>query len=1131
MGYSQQLQINEVATSNKTIQDEDGDTPDWIELYNPSPDTIFLKDYALSDDILEPRKWVFEEGFVPPLGFFSVYASDKDSRRLSANYDVIKNDMSSLGWAYADSGAEKPGTSVVNPTIFSNSVFGLIDNKPVVAGEIYYGEPGDLGYSYAGVHMKVEDWDLAVDRSMYDQFKLLLYLEEGKKCSIRFSQEGLEDWKNHGVQLTGRGDTSWYNVPITGTVGGLDLSVFKGITVEAFEGFNTSFEFILFEAQFSSSVPSRLHTNFKLSSAGESVYLSNPNEGLSDLVDVPALKDGFSYARVDEGDTWSVVDLFTPNKANGGRVIKGFCNDKISYSLSSGFYDKGEELVLTGASEIRYTTDGSVPNLNSSVYTAPLALDSTIVVKAACFNEGKLPIEIAVNTYFVDYTTKLPVWSLSTSPEAFFDPDSGIYVLGNDYDTVNPYFGANFWQDWERPVTVEFFEDDGQLAFVEDCGVKIFGNWSKANPKKSLSLHFRKEYGNGRLNYPLYPDHPNLKSFNSLILRGSGGDEAYLHFRDGFNAELIQEADFETQKFRPSVVFINGAYWGLHNIREKVNDDYFEENYGIDKEDVDMIVGFYGTESGENTSFVQFMQDVRADKLSYTEMKDVVDINSFIDYYAYEIYINNKDWPSNNMKYWRQRSTNGKWRWFMYDTDMSTAIYSDPGTQYDYNSFERAINFEEDVFWPTSDESTLLLRKLIEIPEFVEAFVNRYCDLINTTLNPTNVLTKLQEKVLDKIDDEVILNRERWNLSQEAWPIYVEEYKEFWNERPAYARQHMQEVLSLSGEVKLIVKNNQTDAGYVTINSVSIDDAQWDGVYFSNIPVCIEAHAYPGFSFEKWESTLSSLNNNLNATIEDLLLDQDVSITPVFRGSASPTSITLSEFNFHSNEDLNTGDWLEFHNYGDVAIDLSAWIVRDGTVLAHYKFPSGTVLGAGDYLVVAEDPAAFALHHPKRSVLGPLKFKLSNSSDQIRLFNHKNELMQRMTYTDEWSAYADGEGGTMELVSSDADISQASSWASACLGGSPYYKYDPTCPVNLSADEINIDENHVYPNPASDFVYLDASILENAEEIRLYSVDGQFVKALDFEGVYEVNDLMNGFYTIVVAYSTSTQNYSLIIQK
>ena len=181
----------------------------------------------------------------------------------------------------------------------------------------------------------------------------------------------------------------------------------------------------------------------------------------------------------------------------------------------------------------------------------------------------------------------------------FFDLDSGIYVFGREgsYTNVSPYFDANFWEDWERPIHVEFFEENKQLAFELDCGVKIFGNYSRANNKKSLSLHFRDQYGTSKLEYPIFPDYPGIEVYDDLLLRNSGGDADFLHFRDGFHHVLAKDLDFEKMKYRPAVLFINGKYWGIHNIREKSNEDYFKENYNIDKKDIDIITAYFGEEA------------------------------------------------------------------------------------------------------------------------------------------------------------------------------------------------------------------------------------------------------------------------------------------------------------------------------------------------------------------------------------------------------------------------------------------------------------------------------------------------------------------------------------------------------
>ena len=1136
IGSAQSLLINEVLTKNEnTYSTISGETPDMIELYNSSTETIDLRGYYLSDDPLSRFKWSFKNGSINGLEHL-VLAASGDSYDSLQGFETMVSDISPLGYDYQDSDhAEFPGTSTVIYTIFADKTTGNLNGFPVMGAKFFYGTPGALGYSYVGAFMRFDSWSTNIDRSNFETFKLNMYLEKDKKVKILFGQTGIEAWRNYGVELIGQGDTSWYEIPVKGVdTGLLDLTILEGFQIEGAGNYGDTTEFMIFDAQFVTTKSERFSTDFKLSSSGDALYLSAPDSSLVDVITIPALLADYSYGRETDGaDEWTIFNTPTLSGSNGGNTISGFCEKEINYSITSGFYSDDQSIILSGSTEIRYTLDGSEPTGISTQYTAPILLDTTTVIKAACFEANQVPTQVFTNTYFIGYDTELPVWSVSTHPGNFFDADTGIYVLGPNVGPTDPspYFNANFWKDWERPVHVEFFEDDGNKQFDIDCGIKVFGNFSKANDKKSLALFFRGKYGVSKLEYPLFPDYPGLSSFDDLILRGGGNDASLLHFRDGFHQTLIKDANFETQKYRPSVLFINGEYWGIYNIREKSNADFFVENYDIPKDDIDLISGFYQLRQGDLEPFENFMTAVGNGELSYTEIADFIDINSFIDYFSYEIYIANYDWPGNNIKYWRQRSTQSKWRWFMYDTDMSTGIYGQANTHYTFNAINKAIVSPPGTQWPNPEGSTRLLRKLIEFPEFKILFVNRYCDLMNTTLKPDHVLEQLQSVVIDKIGNEVTPNRERWGLDVGSWDTQLEAYKDFWINRPGYARTNMKDELVLDDSCSLSISISPAEAGYIKLNTIEVDDETWSGIYFQGIPVNIEAVANPGYSFTDWTTSSTNVSDKTSPKIVNLLLDENNTFVANFTGSKIEQLVTISEINYHSPSDLNTQDWVEIHNYGTDDVNLSNWSIRDEKLYNSFTIPEGTIIGTGEYLVLAEDTLSYTTNHPsfKRSV-GPMGFSLSNSGERIQLLNNREEIVSSVTYSDDptlgWPIYADGNGGTLELIDAEQDATSiASDWTSLCFGGSPSVEYNPSCPLNLVAidDFVKKHSYFVSPNPVTDKASLEDQLFEQANIFRIYSLDGRLISEMEPSSEIDVSYLDKGLYILKVITETNEE--------
>lgn len=183
---------------------------------------------------------------------------------------------------------------------------------------------------------------------------------------------------------------------------------------------------------------------------------------------------------------------------------------------------------------------------------------------------------------------------------------TGIYALGTNYDNNFPFFGANFWEDWERPAHITMMEPSGQTAFSVNCGISIFGGWSRGNAQKSLSIFMRSEYGDDAIEYHLFDDKP-IDQFHSLVLRNSGNDWNTSMMRDGMMSSLVRNLDIDLQAYRPAVMYLNGQYWGIHNIREKVNEDFLEANHGVPASNIDLLEGNASPVEGSNAAYLDMI--------------------------------------------------------------------------------------------------------------------------------------------------------------------------------------------------------------------------------------------------------------------------------------------------------------------------------------------------------------------------------------------------------------------------------------------------------------------------------------------------------------------------------------------
>jgi hypothetical protein len=342
------------------------------------------------------------------------------------------------------------------------------------------------------------------------------------------------------------------------------------------------------------------------------------------------------------------------------------------FSKHGGFYTGSQSVELTSISqgaEIRFTTDGKEPDSLSALYTGPITITNSTALRARIFETGKEPGEIITQTFFIDEEINLPVISIATDPDNFFDNQKGIYITGTNgtRGACDPTI-RNLNQDWERPVNIELYEKDGTQGINQQAGIKIYGGCSRTRfPEKSLALYARNEYGKGSFDYQLFPD-KNIYKFESFVLRSSADDQVSTFMRDALAQYVsIGDMDLDIQAYRPAVVFLNGEYWGIHDIREKISENYFRSNYNIDENTINILEGngyaSYGSSSGY-TDLMNFIADNNlANRVNYNFVQSQMDIDEFINYEILHIYLAERDWPGNNIKFWNSGVRgHEKWR-------------------------------------------------------------------------------------------------------------------------------------------------------------------------------------------------------------------------------------------------------------------------------------------------------------------------------------------------------------------------------------------------------------------------------------------------------------------------------------
>ena len=612
-----------------------------------------------------------------------------------------------------------------------------------------------------------------------------------------------------------------------------------------------------------------LHTNFKISSNGENLSLYDDNGNKISELNIIVIPADISLGISKNNELVHYITP-TPGYENSFNYFQGSNLTNIIFSNDGGSFTGELNLSLSGTSGneiIRYTLDASEPNDNSLVYSSPININQTTVFRAKVFEPGHIPSHTQSRVYIYNVNHTLPIVSLISDPHNLFDNDEGIYVFGDSFDQNYPHFGANFWEDWERPIHVSIYENNSNYEISFNGGVKIFGGWSRGQAQRSFSIFARGKYGNSEINYRLFPQ-LDYSEFQSFILRNSGQDWLRTSIKDAALTSLLDGTGLDYQSYRPVVTYLNGMYWGIYNIREKVNEHFIASKHNIDSEEIDLLTNNSELVHGSTSDYDKLINFIHSNDLSvtnnYNYVKDRVDINNYIIYQVSQIYFNNHDWPGNNIKYWKSKG--GKWRWIIYDTDFGFGSHPS-WLGYNFNTLEFALS-PNGPNWPNPPWSTLLFRKMVQNQEFRNKFINRFADELNSRFLPQRFSNHI-DSLIDNIKIEIPSHFNRWKNHVQNWNYedYVNDMKNFANNRPEFSRDHIKSTFNLTSIQNLSLELEDIEMGSIELNdNLLINSTNWTGKYFEGVPVKIVAIAKPGYSFSHWsdESVVIDQNIDLN---------------------------------------------------------------------------------------------------------------------------------------------------------------------------------------------------------------------------------------------------------------------------
>ncbi|MDG2012456.1 MAG: CotH kinase family protein [Pirellulaceae bacterium] len=593
-----------------------------------------------------------------------------------------------------------------------------------------------------------------------------------------------------------------------------------------------------------------LHGNFKLSRKGETLFLfDRDGKSLVDSVSFPELPADVSWSRIpDGGSVWAYVASTTANQPNPSIATDGVLA-KPKFDLKSGWFDKSINVAISCEpdAKIYVTTDGSCPNeLDSLLYTQPIEITKTTVLRARAFKQNSIPSEIGTRNFFIDATQHtIPVIAVTVDPEWLWERPKGIL------------HERNTWCFTERPAHLAYYSVDREKVFSLNGGIKLQGSFSRNFAKKSFTITAGQRYGNKKIKGKIFTD-IERDSFDGLVVRAdcnyAGHDETERWWGgDRIRNELIYHVNKEMdssvimQAYQPAALYLNGEYWGLYNVTERKNKNFIEDHYpGVGA--IDMLNpavqwddGYsFETYQGDGDAYRSIEEFIKASDMTsksvYQRLSKWIDIPNFIDCWIYEIYTVKGD-PTSNSRMWRPRTSDGKWQSIAFDWDH--------WREQEREWIHRYARKKRGKSW--------LFAMLIKNEEFQVAFINRLCDYLNTTLSAEHV-ERLVWEIHERVEIEKRRDRQRWEDKLEfmPWGEQIENTIEFAEERPEYLYAEMTKFFDLPGPAEVEVDVNQEGQGFIRFSTLEITQFPWYGQYMQEVPVEVEAVPLPGYRFVDW---------------------------------------------------------------------------------------------------------------------------------------------------------------------------------------------------------------------------------------------------------------------------------------
>mgnify|MGYP000355470472 CR=1 FL=1 len=582
------------------------------------------------------------------------------------------------------------------------------------------------------------------------------------------------------------------------------------------------------------------HAGFRLSGGGEYLGLFNAQGNPVDEVTYYTQAGDVSFGRDPATPTqWLYFGEPTPGAPNSpyGSALMEMAGDPV-FSLPEGFYPAPQVLHLNTqepGAVIRFTFDSSTPNGDSPVFAGDFPLNLNLCIKARLYVPGKMPGRVVTKSYFINENNQLPVLSITSDAANLYGFDFGIL--------------QNAIKDREVPATIEYFEPGtGERAFLAGVGVRVFGTSIYNLPQRPISVRFKEKYGDEILKYPLFEGKP-VPRYTAFLLRNGGNDYNTAYFRDGLGVHLVKgKMDIDYQDYKPCVVFINGAYNGIYELRERLDEQYVGSNHETNPDHLDFLEDSLNVVAGDGHDFQELMDFVRqndpADSTVFAKIAARADLHEFTNYLILRSFIGYQIADLNN-RYWRSRDAGGKWRWIAADLEHAFGqLGGDPVAE---NTIAKLAGLSGDL----PEWATLLFRRLLQNPGFRDAFIQRSAAYLNTIFQPAVTLATT-DSLQNLLQPQMPRHIGRWHTppSMPAWQGNIDLIRTFLKNRPAYYRQHLTGLFGVPDSARVSLQI--VGEGKVLLSGVAFSE-NMEGHFFKNAQIQLQAVPAPGHRFVAWQ--------------------------------------------------------------------------------------------------------------------------------------------------------------------------------------------------------------------------------------------------------------------------------------